>query len=118
MEQVGEVGASGNADGGDPPETDPVGQGTEGNHGEMPGGKPPEQEGAAGGGESETGLKEEKDELLTMREKPPRDMLERVRDKNDRGLEQDFDLLGPGTRLYLKWPDRFKGRVPAPYNTP
>ena len=119
MDQASGIDVSGTGDELDPPDSTPGSQGTE-----VPDDKPPEQDGAAGGADNETGLKEEKDELLvlqeglTIREKPPREMLDLVRDKNARGLQQDFNLLGPGTRLYLKWPDRFKKRVPVPYNTP
>ena len=97
-----------------------AGEGTE-----VLGDRPPDLPGGAAGGEShETVKEEEKDgsmvlqEGLTVKDKPPREMLKLVRDKNAKGLLQDYSLLGPGTRIYLRWPDRFKKRVPAPYNTP
>ena len=87
--------------------------------------RPPDHPPGAVGGEGHEGVKEEEkdgtvvlQEGRTAKDKPPAELLARIREKNKKGLLQDYSLLGPGSRVYLKWPDRFRKKVPAPYDTP
>ena len=42
------------------------------------------------------------------KKKPPRTILEKILEKNAKGLEQSPDLLGPGTIVYVKWSSQFR----------
>ena len=88
-------------------------------------GRPPDHPNGTAGTEGHEDMKEEeKEETLVLQEdtpasdKPPAELLARIREKNKQGLLQDYSLLGPGSRVYLKWMDRFRKKVPVPYNTP
>ena len=50
--------------------------------------------------------------------KPSRNILERIRERNSRGLEQDPSLIGPGTILFIRWTESVRKEIKAPYNTP
>ena len=56
-------------------------------------------------------------ETLLERKKPARSLLESLRSRNAKGLEQDPTLLGPGTILYIKWSDSLKKETKSPWNT-
>ena len=42
-------------------------------------------------------------EKLLEKKKPARNLLDSLRSRNAKGLEQDPSLLGPGATLYIKW---------------
>ena len=78
----------------------------------------------AGAGGHEEMKEEQKDRTLVLEEgahandKPPGELLARLKEKNKQELLQDYSLLAPGSRIYLKWFKRFRKTVSAPYNTP
>ena len=49
--------------------------------------------------------------------KPPINLLEIIRRRNTKGLEQDLTLLGPGTMIHVRWPDVFKKENKSPWDT-
>ena len=49
--------------------------------------------------------------------KPPRNILEKLLEKNAKGLEQSPSLLGPGTMFYVKWVPQLKKSNKAPWDT-
>ena len=54
-------------------------------------------------------LQNKQDQQLPLeKKKPPRNILEKLIEKNAEGLEQSPDLLGPGTMVYVKWPPQFR----------
>ena len=114
MAEEGAVGATGNAgsDGEDFHENDPGMKGNKVDHQEVPGAKPPDKEGGEGQGKIlEEGQMEgfmNVEERLVESKKPARNLLESIRNRNAKGLEQNMNLLGPGTTLYIKWPDNLK----------
>ena len=56
-------------------------------------------------------------EKLLEKKKPARNLLDSLRNRNAKGLEQDPTLLGPGTTLYIKWSDSFRKETKSPWNT-
>ena len=52
------------------------------------------------------------------KKKPSINLLEAIRMRNARGLEQDHTLLGPGTMIHVKWSDAFKKENQSPWDTP
>ena len=47
-------------------------------------------------------------EQTLVQKKPPKNLLETIRARNARGLEQEHVYLGPGTMIHVRWPDAFK----------
>ena len=63
-------------------------------------------------------LQNKQDQQIPLeKKKPPRNIFEKLIEKNAMGLEQSPDLLGPGTMLYVKWPPSFKKSNKAPWDT-
>ena len=83
--------------------------------------KPPDQEHGEAQEEShKEGMGEGPQSLgekLLEKKKPPRNLLDSLRNRNAKGLEQDPALLGPGAILYIKWSDTFRKETKSPWNT-
>ena len=56
-------------------------------------------------------------EKLLEKKKPARNLLDSLRSRNAKGLEQDPSLLGPGATLYIKWSDSLRKENKSPWNT-
>ena len=52
------------------------------------------------------------------KKKPSINLLETIRARNARGLEQELAWLGPGTMIHVKWPDALKKENQSPWDTP
>ena len=52
------------------------------------------------------------------KKKPSINLLETIRARNARGLEQEHAWLGPGTMIHVKWPDALKKENQSPWDTP
>ena len=58
------------------------------------------------------------EEQLLEKKKPPWNLLEAVRERNARGLEQDLAHLGPGTMVHVRWPEALRKEQQSPWDTP
>ena len=56
-------------------------------------------------------------EQTLIQKKPPKNLLENIRARNARGLEQEHVYLGPGTMIHVRWPDAFKKENQSPWDT-